>query len=53
MNIMKNYSLKNVPEALWLRAKHKAIDEGITFRQLILNAIEQYVEPKEKGKVKP
>ncbi|MDD5353047.1 MAG: hypothetical protein PHS93_07810 [Candidatus Omnitrophica bacterium] len=48
-----NYALRDVPEALWIRAKHVAIDEGITFRQLILNAIEKYVEQKKKGKVKP
>ena len=37
------YILKNIPPELWKQAKHKALDEGISLRDLIIKAIEKYV----------
>jgi hypothetical protein len=38
------YLLRNIPTALWDRAKHKAVDEGISLRELIFRAIENYLQ---------
>ena len=38
-----NYLLRDIPKGLWKHAKHKAIDEGISLRELILKALKQYV----------
>lgn len=37
------YLLRNIPTTLWDRAKHKAVDDGISLRELILRAIENYL----------
>lgn len=42
------YTIRQFPEDLHRRAKSKAALEGISLRELILKAIEQYVE-KDKG----
>jgi hypothetical protein len=39
-----NYLLRNIPVELWDRAKHRAIDDNISLRELILRAIEKYLE---------
>lgn len=38
-----NYLLRDIPEELWNQAKHKAIDKGMDLRELILDAIREYV----------
>ena len=38
-----NYLLRDIPEDLWIAAKHKAIDKGMDLRELILDAIREYV----------
>jgi hypothetical protein len=39
-----NYLLRNIPVELWDRAKHRAVDDGISLRELILRAIENYLK---------
>jgi hypothetical protein len=38
------YLLRNIPTTLWDRAKHRAVDEGLTLRALILKALEEYLK---------
>jgi len=38
-----NYLLRDIPEDLWNQAKHKAIDKGMDLRELILDAIREYI----------
>lgn len=37
------YLLRDIPSELWDRAKHRAIDEGVSLRELILVALESYL----------
>lgn len=37
-----NYLLRDIPDDLWKEAKHKAIDQNISLRELILRAIREY-----------
>lgn len=39
-----NYLLRDVPEELWQRAKHRAVDDGNSLRDLVLLAITKYLE---------
>ena len=47
---MNAYPLRNVPSELWTKAKHIAIDKKITLRELIINALTEYVKKNKKGK---
>jgi len=38
-----DYFLRNIPTDLWLRAKHRAIDDGYSLRDLILMALYAYL----------
>ena len=38
-----NYLLRDVPQDLWNRAKHRAIDEGMSLRDMIFVALETYL----------
>lgn len=38
-----NYILRDIPKELWDTAKHKAFDDGVSLRELVLTAIEKYV----------
>lgn len=38
-----SYLLRDIPEDLWNQAKHKAIDKGMDLRELILDAVREYV----------
>ena len=38
-----NYLLRDIPEDLWQRAKHRAVDDGHSLREMILLAIESYL----------
>jgi uncharacterized Zn finger protein (UPF0148 family) len=40
----ENYLLRDIPGELWIAAKHKAIDKGLNLRELILDAIREYVK---------
>ena len=39
------YLLRDIPAELWLAAKHKAVDEGLSLRELILKALQEYIAP--------
>ena len=39
-----DYLIRDVPQELWDRAKHRAIDESITLRELLLAALTQYLK---------
>ena len=39
------YLLRDIPEQLWTAAKHKAVDEGLSLRELILKALQKYIAP--------
>ena len=38
-----NYMLRDIPKDLWIAAKHKAVDKGMNLRELILDAIREYI----------
>ena len=38
------YLLRNIPKPLWDKAKHKAIDDGDSLRDLVLKAVKEYVK---------
>jgi len=40
-----SYMLPDIPEQLWIAAKYKAVDEGLTMRELILKALHEYITP--------
>lgn len=44
-----DYLLRNIPREVWRQAKHTAIDEGITLRELLLKAVAEYCHEK-RGK---
>jgi len=37
------YLLRDIPAELWIAAKHKAVDEGLSLRELILKALQAYL----------
>ncbi|MCK4503084.1 MAG: hypothetical protein KAU22_08605 [Desulfuromonadales bacterium] len=40
-----NYLLRDIPKELWDRAKHRAIDDGDSLRDLILKSLNAYLGP--------
>ena len=46
---MTDYLIRDFPEDLHKAAKHQAVDEKITLRELILKAIEAYLKAGKKG----
>jgi len=38
-----SYLLRDIPEQLWTAAKHRAVDEGLSLRELILKALQAYL----------
>jgi len=38
------YKLNDIPKELWDAAKHKAVDKGISLRELILQAIKEFID---------
>ena len=40
-----SYLLRDIPEQLWTAAKHRAVDEGLSLRELILKALHEYIAP--------
>ena len=41
---MRGYLLRNIPEELWDQAKHKAVDEGLSLRDLLLKALREHLK---------
>jgi hypothetical protein len=39
-----NYILRDIPKGLWDAAKHKAVDEDVSLRELVLNAVQAYLD---------
>jgi len=39
-----SFMIRDIPKDLWDKAKHKAIDEGCTLREIVLSAVSDYVE---------
>lgn len=39
-----NYILRDVPSELWDAAKRKAFNDGVSLRELILEAVQEYVK---------
>ena len=44
-----NYLFRDIPEDLWIRAKHRAIDDGDSLRDLLLKSLYEYLN-KGEGK---
>lgn len=40
----RSYLLRDIPSELWNRARHRAIDEGMSLRELIFVSIQHYLE---------
>ena len=38
------YLLRDIPQELWSKAKHKAIDKEISLRELILRAVSEFID---------
>ena len=38
------YLLRDPPTALWKRAKHRAIEDGISMKELIFRAVHDYLK---------
>jgi hypothetical protein len=38
-----NYLIRDIPADLWDRAKHRAVDDGVSLRELVLLALESYL----------
>lgn len=38
------YLLRDIPQELWDAAKHKAVDKGISLRELILQAVKEFID---------
>ena len=39
-----SYLLRDIPEELWVAAKHKAVDNGMNLRELLLEALREYIK---------
>lgn len=39
-----NYLLRDVPEDLWNKAKHRAVDDGDSLRDLVLKSLHTYLK---------
>lgn len=38
-----NYLLRDIPNELWIKAKHRAVDDGDSLRDLLLKALHSYL----------
>jgi hypothetical protein len=38
------YMLRDIPQELWDKAKHKAIDKGLSLRELILQSVKEFID---------
>lgn len=39
-----NYILRDIPKELWDAAKHRAVDDGVSLRELVLDAVQAYLD---------
>lgn len=42
-NYQNTYILRDIPPDLWVRAKHRTLDDGVSLRVLILRAVTAYL----------
>jgi hypothetical protein len=42
-DFIDSYLLRRIPKNLWTRANHRAVDEDISLRELLLRALEAYL----------
>jgi hypothetical protein len=47
-NSASNYLLRDIPEELWNKVRHRAVDEGCSLRDLVIKSLNEYLnrEPK-------
>jgi len=38
------FIIRDIPPSLWKIARHRAIDEGKTLKQIVLDALQAYLE---------
>lgn len=38
-----DYILRDIPRDVWNRAKHRAVDDGHSLRELVLKAVQEYL----------
>lgn len=46
-----NYILRDIPKELWDNAKQRAFDDGVSLREIVLTAVEKYLD-KEGDQIK-
>jgi len=39
-----NYLLRDIPEELWMAAKHRAVDDGDSLRDLVIKSLYKYLD---------
>lgn len=39
-----NYQLRDIPEDLWNKAKHRAVDDGDSLREVVLKSLHAYLK---------
>jgi hypothetical protein len=39
-----SYTLRDIPTELWDEAKHRAIDDGVSLRELLLRALREHIK---------
>ena len=49
---MNSYVLRNVPDDLWTRAKHVAVDNKLSMRDLLIKALDKQVVVLERASKK-
>lgn len=40
---VSNYILRDIPKDIWERAKRRSFDDGLSLREVILQALDQYL----------
>lgn len=49
-SMANNYLLRNIPDGLWSRAKHRAVDDKLSLRAILIKALRLYLKPKKDKK---
>ncbi|MGO8988746.1 MAG: hypothetical protein ACLQGU_04265 [bacterium] len=47
---MAIYTLKDIPDDLWREARKKAIDEGVTMKDLLIRLLDEWIKKKKNKK---
>ncbi len=43
-----DYLLRDIPEELWNQAKHLSVDKNLSLREIILEALQEYIKASQK-----